>query len=739
MQKKILAVLLAVSLCFCLSAGALASMSSNPTTARIAVDAGTAAQLSDDSFTLTDAGDAKAEVDGTHAANIVMEAVASGDAGGLTVTGGATFTLGGAEDNVEFTYPTFLGETETASFNSAILMTDDGSGNAASIDEGILFIENSYLEAYGARRMTVSAHGEATLVFNDSVVVSYGGTEGGIDTNQKLLVGGITRTNFSEAATTTYYFNSKCISDGWAAMSTDSARAPGLYFYSYNSVGISYWGGYATYADTTCYDYFYASELYGEDMAVIISNNGEIYALPGSDAGEDILQYNTGATSDAGSAFWGGRNCFEIHAPNMNHASNEPGSASGQKTAIVVIKDSLVGVDKSLENPDGLDFGATYGAAYGAYVDFIDGAVFLIKSTCCDITLDNAEVVSPNGIIMMTVVNNDDTPYTLASGDVAEGKLDTLNMANGSYDGDVLHYDYMRPVQVNLVSATWNGKTATWDYDAWQAAWEAYAADAACTWYIPDFAGYESLGTGLFVDAASVWNVTGDSQLTSLTVEAGGKVNGIVTVNGVETDVSMGGSWEGDIVVTAAAGASAADGSTGGMSISLNGQDLGSFDVGGPADEGSFSFNLKDLLTAFGLSLNFDETTGTLTLQDASGLLGSMLGVSTNADAAAPADAAATDEVPADDGTDTPSGFDVGMNAGLDASVYPHFDEYRDYVDVICMADSFMGTIEGVEDDIYAAASPYIAPFSDINPVIGAMDYPDWMNANYPGESFPTE
>ncbi len=87
---------------------------------------------------------------------------------------------------------------------------------------------------------------------------------------------------------------------------------------------------------------------------------------------------------------------------------------------------------------------------------------------------------------------------------------------------------------------------------------------------------------------------------------------------------------------------------------------------------------------------------------------------------------------------DMPAGWDESQNAGLDAGTYPHFDEYRDYVAGYALADSFMATQAGIPDDIYAAASPYIAPFSDINPVIGAMDYADWMAANYPGESFPT-
>ena len=86
---------------------------------------------------------------------------------------------------------------------------------------------------------------------------------------------------------------------------------------------------------------------------------------------------------------------------------------------------------------------------------------------------------------------------------------------------------------------------------------------------------------------------------------------------------------------------------------------------------------------------------------------------------------------------DMPAGFDESMNAGLDASGYPHFAEFQDYVAEYALADSFMSGQSGIPEDIYAAASPYIAPFSDINVVIGAMEYADWMAANYPGETFP--
>jgi len=50
----------------------------------------------------------------------------------------------------------------------------------------------------------------------------------------------------------------------------------------------------------------------------------------------------------------------------------------------------------------------------------------------------------------------------------------------------------------------------------------------------------------------SVWTVTGESYLAKITVEAGSAVNGMVTVDGEEVDVSAGGVWEGDIIVVPA-------------------------------------------------------------------------------------------------------------------------------------------------------------------------------------------
>lgn len=50
----------------------------------------------------------------------------------------------------------------------------------------------------------------------------------------------------------------------------------------------------------------------------------------------------------------------------------------------------------------------------------------------------------------------------------------------------------------------------------------------------------------------AVWNVTGESYLASLTVDKTAVLNGTVTVDGETVDVSAGGRWSGDILVSPA-------------------------------------------------------------------------------------------------------------------------------------------------------------------------------------------
>lgn len=62
-----------------------------------------------------------------------------------------------------------------------------------------------------------------------------------------------------------------------------------------------------------------------------------------------------------------------------------------------------------------------------------------------------------------------------------------------------------------------------------------------------------AVNNGVIVSLAngSVWTVTGDSYLTALSLDGSSSVIGTVTVDGAVVDTTSGGSWSGDIVVTA--------------------------------------------------------------------------------------------------------------------------------------------------------------------------------------------
>lgn len=614
---------------------------------------------------------------------ISADGLVENDAPGIEMTAGTITAEGadGVEMNItEFTTALFsVSGGEYTISNSTINKEVTGpvdanatGGAIAAVSAGTLIIDNCTFinNGKGGRNgnYTVECKNTGVMVVINSDIIqtgSHGDPEGYTadisdpPSNAALTISGYARANMSYGQTQTYYYGSYVETEGWAAMSTDSAQS-GFAFYSYDSIGKAVYGGYATYADTSCVDWFYATDLIGGEIGAIISNNGEIHMDNGAAATEEALAYLpadyvvTENYGDGRSSLQAGRNDVQIHSPDMMGS----GAGSDYHGVLDLVDTDLATTTELDEQCTLVDWYADYGPALGEYVDFVSGANILVKSTGAYITLDNCTAESYSGVLLLTALNSDSmSRYALAANDMT-GKGTEMTIANSAIEGDVVHYDYQRNCVVTLDNSTWSGAYIVGDRESWDAMWsDDCKADDSCYWILDTEKYFDGTGTTatLTVGAGSTWNVTGESNLDTLTVVAGGVVNGVVTVDGAVVDVTAGGTWNGNIVVTPAA-------------------------------------------------------------------------VETETAVAETTDAAAGD---------TPAGFDESMNAGLDASTYPHFDEYREYVAAYALADSFMASQSGIPDDIYAAASPYIAPFSDINSVIGAMDYADWMTANYAGEAFP--
>ena len=443
-------------------------------------------------------------------------------------------------------------------------------GAIAAVSNGTLIIDNcTFINAgKGGRNgnYTVECKNTGVLVVINSDIIQTGltGDPAGYTmdiadppSNAALTISGYARANMSYGKGQTYYYGSYVETEGWAAMSTDSAQT-GFAFYSYDSVGMGLKGGYATYADTSCVDWFYATDLIAAEIGAIISNNGEIHMDNGSAATPEALAYLPAdyevseRYGDGRSSLQAGRNAVQIHSPDMGG-----GGARGDYHGVLDLIDTDIAVTEELAAQATLIDWNEYNVALGEYVDFVSGADILIKSTGAYITLDNCTAESYTNTLLLTAPNSDSmSRYAKVENDMT-GKGTEMTIKNSDITGDVVHYDFQRNCVVTLENATWSGAYNAYDKAQWDALWsEECKADSACYWILNTEKYHDGTGTTatMNVGAGSVWNVTGESRIDGLTVEAGGVVNGIVTVDGAVVDITAGGTWVGEIVVAPAAG-----------------------------------------------------------------------------------------------------------------------------------------------------------------------------------------
>lgn len=423
--------------------------------------------------------------------------------------------------------------------------TDDDTGGAATnIDNGAtLYISDSELVVDGAARYVTANYNDAKLIVNNSTVTSTGSNDNTADvsdpfSNAALLISGTARANFSIGATQTYYYDSVCTAEGWAALSTDSATGNGLDLYAYNTEGIAENGGYSTYADTNCRVWLYGSRLTAAEIGCIISKNGQIHSYDSDSAPEDVMQYHEGREVSVDSSIVGGRNAVMIHAPDMmgqGLMAADCGTFYAENTALATDNDLRSTKDYN-----------DYGEAVGAYIDDVSGDIFLIRSTSADIQLKNVTMDSYNGVLVHTVLNADSMGNFLAAGDGEQVNPVAVSMEDMDVTGDILHEDYQRQMTVDLEHTTLTGKLVSGTMDSWNRQWADYGE---VNWVVDD--SYDAdYGVALTVGDGAVWNVTGDSSLKSLTVMEGGTVQGDITLDGKPLTPEPGKTYTGDIQVT---------------------------------------------------------------------------------------------------------------------------------------------------------------------------------------------
>ena len=481
----------------------------------------------------------------------------------LDMTGSSYTTNGivvtGEGSNVAIEDSTIIMNTDD------VASSDATGGDAVIIDAGaVLNLSRSEVIVNGAQRHTLAAYNDATMIVTNSTIKSTGSVgDNDADvteprSNGALLIYGMSRANFSIGATDTYYYNSICDSEGWGALSTDSAKGDGLDLYAVNSYAISRNGGYGAYADTDCRLWLYGTQLSSGEIGIIVSKTGSVTSDLKDNATADALTYYERESATATDLDYdktiiaGRRNALMLHAPDM--MGEGVGAAS---IAQLDLSNTILTTDTSSEylkdTATAEDYAGKYGDAIGAYVDYITGADILIKSTSADIKLANVEMTASGDdkALIKTVINSDSMSNYLLKDDEDAPSIDVV-MNDMTADGNIIHMDYQRDMNLTLGNgAELNGSIVGGDKESWDAIWTEYANDENAYWILDESAyRVDTHGVSLVIEDGAVWNVTEDSNLTGLTVKDGGEINGKVTVDGKEVTPEAGKTYTGDIVVT---------------------------------------------------------------------------------------------------------------------------------------------------------------------------------------------
>ena len=564
-MKKLLAILMALTLVLSLGVSGFASGEASEETAAVE-DTGPKAAI-----VITDEGEDPAQEQTEDFELTYFEGGAKTDVGlsgflftsdnseaalyytALTEDTGEFYTIGGTGENValdEYAVSpeaiAWLQDLGITAFDSAAILGDGQLLDScppviSSKGYSYLNIDGTLILAAGAARSAFYSDISDGSTVAGPLSAAAKGSEGGIVVVRNSLLettgggsvdgeisvgnsGGRARGIQPQGKSLIYLYDSAIVSHTWGAWSTDSAKGS-LDLVAHRSMALSQ-GGYGAYADTSCHLFLYGSASIGSSDGITASNNGEIYAVSSDCTLNDVeLRALMGKTSTRDvswqdyevsegpvleSVIKGGQCAVQCHMPDMGGS----GARNGNKATLYMQGGSLV-TDEALL----LDGLAAYNMHYA-------GACIVTKSTQIGCLLDGTTMESWNGVLIHSMINSDSVANNIADGDEAVGSDYTLQ--NMDVTGDIVNDDYQRAMRVTLANTTLTGAIYSNTCEDWNALCDAEFEGQ----YKLNPDGYETVwGVELTLTNGAVWNVTETSVVTDLVINDGCTVNGTITEN----------------------------------------------------------------------------------------------------------------------------------------------------------------------------------------------------------------
>ena len=558
-----------------------------------------------------------------------------------------TFRFGGSEDYYE--------APNGESYNSILISTVDeneaGPDSAVETARGVglafngksITIQNAYMAADGTGRPTIHIPSKTRdknatqlpdLIVEDSYISN-------ATTRAMLLMGG-----------DVWFLNSAGYTNAWGALSYDNTSTT-MYVVNSDVQNIGS-GGYAIYDAAGCTAFVYGSKVLGGNVGITVCRNAQLTVDDLDQASAEATAPYDGSGDLLTPAHTDGRTVIVAHdQPIMMHAD----MSGPDSQAVAYLNNAYIStLDEDLVFADGTTYADRASPSTGTSAlvnEYHSGAAALIKSHNGKLVFDGCELHSRTGIAVHSLFAYDSMASGIYPQDGAEYVGDEVVFRNMTVDGDVLHEDYMRKMDLRLENAVLNGKVVSTTLAGWNAYWTekvmalpaeeltdssgemADLETALQTFIYTD--SYETVwGVRMSIDADSVWNVTGTSSLYSLTVADPACIQGDVEIyvdcalsnedlfydwtTGTKIDaLEAGKTYEGVVILTGEAEADNA------LSLNINGVEVAAIDVAGSAAEGRFTFDLGELLGTLGVQMRYDEESGTVSLQDDTGLVGALL------------------------------------------------------------------------------------------------------------------
>ncbi|MCF0229220.1 MAG: hypothetical protein HUJ76_05945 [Parasporobacterium sp.] len=455
--------------------------------------------------------------------------------------------------------------------------TYPGVGLAVTGDK--VTLDNVYILTDGANRsafLNSETMGQyVDTVIKDSTFVTL--SDGWIFPSFKCIYRAA-RTALCTSYGSTWMYNTRMYSDSWGNYSMEGAN--GIeHYYVINGYSESNVGGYGLFTLGMGEDYVqgnnyvrvYGSKMISPQYGWICDDGPNVIIGSMADMASDehaMDNYDGEITEDmyvseGGRSFFGGAVnaavlCFDMAAYTDLAADitikNSVFTTVGEE---LIHEDgtpvgNLLDLDPSILHNDTISAGMEYfGLAY------VNGSVFWLRGANSDLKLENVEMRSENNVLMHSTVDYSNWDGSNLAGQAAVGYK--VAMKDMDVEGDIIHDDYQRKMFITLDGTTLDGamnyytceeyaaRAAAFIDSEWEAAeaskaaWEAEnGADSSLMGTKEDILGwlvydesYDGSLTGLelTLENGAVWNVTGESHLSSLTVGEGCTVNGIITEN----------------------------------------------------------------------------------------------------------------------------------------------------------------------------------------------------------------